>query len=123
MAYFVIWTDSDHAKVFKLSSSGTQEETVKRHGQHGAGGHHNKGDKSNEDHFFHDICKHLQGAEEILIVGPGLAKTHLKHHFDSHHAHDLAKKVVGVESLDHPTEGQIVAFGKKFFKVNHDFFN
>jgi hypothetical protein len=33
------------------------------------------------------------------------------------HAHDpkIADKVVGVETIDHPTDGQLVAYARKYF--------
>jgi hypothetical protein len=32
------------------------------------------------------------------------------------HDHALEAKVVGIETVDHPSDGQIVAFAKKYFK-------
>jgi hypothetical protein len=31
------------------------------------------------------------------------------------HAHALEPKIVGVETVDHPTDGQIVAYAKTYF--------
>ena len=56
----------------------------------------------------------LSGATEILIVGPGHAKLELIKHIHAHD-HDLVKKVVGVETVDHPGDGQLVAFTRKYF--------
>ena len=30
--------------------------------------------------------------------------------------HALETKVVGIETVDHPSDGQLVAFAKKYFK-------
>ena len=54
--------------------------------------------------------------------GPGLknipanAKTALVKHIGEHDA-QVAKKIVGVESVDHPSDAQLVARARKYFKA------
>ena len=64
--------------------------------------------------YFHAIVHALEGAQEILVVGPAQAKLHLIKHI---HSHDpaMSKKVVGVESVDHPSDAQVVAYARKYF--------
>jgi hypothetical protein len=64
--------------------------------------------------YYHRVAQALAGASEILIVGPAQAKLQLIKHI---HAHDaaLVSKVVGVETVDHPTDGQLVAYARKYF--------
>jgi hypothetical protein len=35
------------------------------------------------------------------------------------HEHDraLERKIVGIETVDHPTDGQIIAYAKKYFRL------
>lgn len=54
----------------------------------------------------------------MLLVGPEDAKTHFQQHLERHHHEALGKKVIGVETVDHPTDGQIVALAKKFLKAH-----
>lgn len=118
MASIVVWMDSEKATVFKFSASGNDRSALKNH--HHDHHTHSKNDSPKQmENFFHEIIGKLKGAEEILLMGPGLAKTHFKTHLESHHHQDLAKKVVGVETGDHPTDNQVQAFGKKFFKNFH----
>jgi len=49
----------------------------------------------------------------ILIIGPGEAKTEFMHEVEK--VGQLAKKVVGMESVDHLTENQIAAMVRKYF--------
>ncbi len=58
--------------------------------------------------------KPLDGATEILIVGPGHAKLELIKHIHSHD-HGVVDKVVGVETVDHPSDAQLVAYARKYF--------
>ena len=48
------------------------------------------------------------------MVGPAQAKLQLIKHM---HAHDpaVAGKVIGVETVDHPSDGQLVAYARKYF--------
>jgi len=57
----------------------------------------------------------LHGIAEILIVGPGTAKQELMSFLEQHHP-DLAKRVVGVTAVDHPTEPQLIALAHEQFK-------
>ncbi len=120
MAACILFIDSDHAKFFNLNPGKMESSELKKHDVK----HHTTGEKNDEHekHFFHEVAGHLKNATEILIVGPGLAKAKFKTHLETHHHQDLAKKIVGVETVDHPTDPQIVAAGKKFFK-GYDLFH
>jgi stalled ribosome rescue protein Dom34 len=65
-------------------------------------------------HYFHEVAMVLADAEEILVVGPGTAKLGLLKHVH-HHDHALEPKIVGIETVDHPTDGQLVAFVRHYF--------
>ena len=70
------------------------------------------------DHVFLErVAKGLMHVAAILITGPASAKTELAAHLKHVHP-DLAKRVSGVESLDHPTEGAPVAFARIFFRAD-----
>ena len=49
------------------------------------------------------------------VVGPAPAKLHLMRHI---HAHDqaMSSKVVGVETVDHPSDGQVLAYARKYLR-------
>jgi stalled ribosome rescue protein Dom34 len=73
--------------------------------------------KNQEWHFFQEVATNLADADRLLILGPGVAK----HHFRSYlveHLPALAKKLVGCETVDHPTDNQIAAFAQKFLNMN-----
>lgn len=66
--------------------------------------------------FFHRVAQALAGAQEILVVGPAQAKLQLVKHI---HAHDtaLVPNLIGVETVDHPTDAQLVAYARKYFRA------
>ena len=78
--------------------------------------HANDGKKADHKHFFEDVARALTSAKEILIVGNGTAKDEFKHHLEHHHK-NIAAHVVAVESIEHPTEPQLLAMAKKKFKT------
>ncbi len=117
MANFVVFIDHAHANIFELHPDHTDEHKLVRHEVRKHGDVEKERNKHKDERgFFDEVIVHLKAANQILLVGPGLAKTEFKHHLTEHHHAEIDKKVVGVETVDHPTPGQIVALGKKFFK-------
>ena len=66
--------------------------------------------------YFQMVTAALEEAGEVLIVGPGKAKLELIRYLH-HHAPDLEPKLVGVETVDHPSNGQIVAYARQYFRA------
>ncbi len=71
--------------------------------------------KAQEDQkYYHDIAEALEGASEVLVVGPANAKLQFIKHIHAHDK-DLVDKIIGVETVDHPTDAQVVAYARKYF--------
>ena len=71
--------------------------------------------KAPEDQkYYHDIAHALDGASEVLVVGPANAKLQFIKHVHAHDK-DLVDKIIGVETVDHPTDAQVVAYARKYF--------
>ena len=120
MSAYVIWLDGEHAKIFKMLPGKVETQALNRKEIR----HHTSSETANHknhDKFFHELAGRVNDASEILLIGPGLAKTQFKHHLEQHHHAALAAKVVGIETVDHPTEGEVLARARKFFKA-HDLF-
>ena len=120
MSSYVVWLDQEHAKAFKFLPGKVEQSSVKR-ATHDHHTHAHKEDNNGEEAFFHQVAEHIKDATELLIVGPGLAKTHFKTHLEKHHHHDLLKKIVGIETMSHPTDPEIVASARKSFRTAHLF--
>jgi stalled ribosome rescue protein Dom34 len=65
--------------------------------------------------FFHDLSLSLEDSEEILIVGPATAKLELIKYVHQHDR-DLVSRIVGVETVEHPSDEHLLAYAKKYFK-------
>jgi hypothetical protein len=61
------------------------------------------------------VASALKPSHEILIVGHGTAKNELAS-FIRDHVPLLAPHIMGVEAIDQPTKGEILAFARKFFE-------
>lgn len=116
----VAWIDHNEAHILHFNADESEQLTV--HSKHRKGHLHHKsgqvGDgRSAEDRPFYQAASDaLMGAEKILIVGPANAKSELEKHM-KHHARDLAACIVGVETVDHPSDGQILKLARKYFDV------
>ena len=65
--------------------------------------------------FFHEVARALDGADAVLIVGPSSAKVEFLTYLQDHDR-TLRTKVVGTETVDHPTDREIVAYARRYFK-------
>lgn len=115
-----VWIDHAEARIFQFSGDSAVEAVVAatpdRHLHHGnkQGGRRST---TEEDHaFYHAVAQALADAKEVLIVGPSTAKLEFIRHMHKHD-HALELRIVGVESVDHPTDAQLVAYAKKYFRA------
>jgi stalled ribosome rescue protein Dom34 len=115
-----VWMDHHEARIFHLSLDGSDESTVVAPKQHvhrhpkGATAEHNHPDDMR--HFFRDVAKALEGAQEILVGGPSTAKVQFLAYVREH-VPALEPKIAKVEAVDHPTDAQLVAHARHHFKM------
>ena len=120
MSHYVVWLDSENARLFDYLNDTVEKHHITRHEPE----HHKQNPRDvpkNSEHFFHQVCERLSDASHVLLLGPELARTHFQSHLTNHHHGELAKKIVGSEPLDHPTDNQVEAFARKFFKEHSRF--
>jgi len=68
--------------------------------------------KAPDDHqFFDRIATRLRDANEVLVTGPSTAKNAFLTYVQERHP-ETFDRVVSVETLDHPTDGQLLAFAQ-----------
>ena len=67
-----------------------------------------------DEKYLHSVIQAVNESKEILIIGPGSAKLELIKHAH-HHDPQIAAKIVGVETVDHPSDKEILAYARKFF--------
>ncbi len=115
----VIWIDHEQAKIFRFDKDDAQSQVIKPEHAEGHIHHHaneiGSGHAATSPAYLHAVAHAVADAGAILIVGPANAKTELMHHLEKHDP-QVAKRVSAVETVDHPTDGQVVAYARKHFK-------
>jgi stalled ribosome rescue protein Dom34 len=116
----VVWLDHREARVYFFDRNSFDEvefaaKTPNQQLQHKSGSIAGKR-TPDDQHFFHEIVNALKPAREWLITGPGNAKLELVKHVHKHD-HSLSDHIVGVETSDHPSDKQLVAHARSYFKA------
>jgi stalled ribosome rescue protein Dom34 len=114
--HVAVWIDHAEAKVFHVDDERFDPKVV--HPRHHLRRHNittaEHAHPADTEHYFHDVAQALSDASEILVVGPGSAKLQFIKHV-SKHERELEPHIIGVETVDHPTDGQLVAFAHRYF--------
>ena len=111
VSHAVVWTDHRHAQVLQFDAEGVRASTVKAHSHHTA--QHGSAVRTQHE-FFGEVCEALAGIGEILVAGPRTGLDDFRHYADKHRP-ETARRIVGYETVDHPSEAQLVAQARKYF--------
>jgi stalled ribosome rescue protein Dom34 len=123
MTHAAVWIDHREARIYSLASSAIAKQTIltpQHPERHHQGAHAT--DKAHPDDakaFFHSIARALDGYLHILLVGPSNAKTEFQRYAQDHDK-GLAARIEAVQTVDHPTDRQVAALGRKFFKFTDE---
>ena len=112
--FAAVWLDHEEAKIFHVEPTTFAAEKVRAPFHHVPRKAAEQGRHALSDDYYQGVVKALEGSEAILVVGPSSAKLDLVRYMHKH-AHVLADKVVGVETLDHPTDAQLAAYIRHYF--------
>ncbi|MEO7111170.1 MAG: translational machinery protein [Polyangiaceae bacterium] len=112
--HVAIWIDRKEAKIFHIEAESFDEKTIKAPHHHVTAKAEEQGHHAGFKRFFDDVAAALKDAEELLLVGPSSAKLDFIRYLHVHNE-GLSRRIVGVETLDHPSDGQLVAYVKHYF--------
>jgi hypothetical protein len=113
----VVWIDHREARVFHFSATDVERLVLRpddptRHIHHKAnsiGSGHAVADHD----YLHAVAESIADAGAVLITGPAGTKTELVEHIRVHDP-ELTRRIVGVETVDHPSDAQLVAHARKY---------
>jgi stalled ribosome rescue protein Dom34 len=71
-----------------------------------------------EHEFFGEVCDALDGIAEVLVAGSHTAQADFRHYVEKHRP-GVAAQIKGYETVDHPSDNQLVALARAFF-LKHD---
>ena len=115
----IVWLDHREATIIGYSLDDT--EVIEVHSEredrriHRRAGVIDSGKAADDHRFFDEIAARLADVREILVVGPGNAKTAFTKYLGQRHA-ATAKRVLAVETVDHPTQTQLLDQARRFFR-------
>src|SRR4051812_45095696 len=111
-----VWIDHSEAKIFHFHAEAIKHLDVRAPDAHSHV--HNRaaasGRREESESFYRDVVHAFAESPEVLIAGPSTAKLALIRHLHRHHP-ELERRVVGIETVDHPTDRQLVAYARKYF--------
>lgn len=114
-----IWIDHNEARIFHVEAGSFDKEGV--HAAHHHVQRHPKSQETktrnhpnDEGRFFDEVLALLGGSEELLVLGPSVTKLHLLRYAQKH-APAIAAAVVGLETADNHTDGQLLAHVRHYF--------
>lgn len=120
LQHTVVWMDHQEARIFGVARASLEETTISapthhlhRHPKGPTAERHHPSDAA---HFFRDIVSLLGAAGEVLLVGPSTAKLQFLRYV-AKNAPTLEANIVGIETVDHPTDGQLVAYARRYFHL------
>lgn len=104
----VVWMDHQEAHVLMFDREHVESQRVKSRTHH-----KHQGKQNDTATMYADIAKALEGTHEVLVTGPSIARDEFRDWCKQHHAH---VNVVDSVSSDHPTDAQVVAMARQYFK-------
>jgi hypothetical protein len=115
-----VWIDRHEARVFHFNADDAEHVVVHpghptrhiHHKAHSIGSGHTAEDQA----FFHSVVEAVGSAGAVLIGGPANAKHELFKHIQRH-APQLLARIAAVETLDHPSDGELLAHARKYFRA------
>jgi stalled ribosome rescue protein Dom34 len=106
----IVWIKESEARVARFTNGIEYQLTIRAE----EGALTGEGKSEGVKDFFERVARALDIADEILIVGPGGTKDEFSR-FMNKNDHSLDPRVVGVETIEEPTEGEIAAFATLYF--------
>ena len=77
--------------------------------------HKHQGKPQDTTALFADIAKALLGTHAVLLTGPGSARDEFRDWSKAHQT-TVAHSIVDSIASDHPTDAQVVALARQYFK-------
>jgi len=106
----IVWIDQEQAHVLMFDREHVQAQRI-----HSRRHHSHQGKHADAHSFFKEVSQQLEGTHEVLLTGPGLARTEFQH-WCQQHAKGCAQAIINNIASDHPSDPQLVAMAREYFK-------
>lgn len=115
----VVWIDHHEARILDFNAEDANADKVtpkhKATRKHAQFTGRASWRESEDAAFFDEVAGKLAGAGEILIVGPANAKLGFLKRLQHKHS-PVADHVVGIETVDHPSNAELVDYARAYFR-------
>lgn len=110
-----VWIDHREAKILHFSATEADRPVIRPHDParrvRREASLTGSGDAPADQSFLEQVARAITDAGTILMTGPANAKSELVAHVTHRHP-DLARRVAGVETIDHPGSGALIALAR-----------
>jgi stalled ribosome rescue protein Dom34 len=106
----VVWMDHQEAHVVMFDREHVEAQRIQSRSHH-----KHQGKASDTAAFYAEVAQALTGTHEVLVTGPGLARNEFRD-WCTRHQKGIAAVVVDSVASDHPSDAQLVALAKQYFK-------
>ena len=106
----VVWLDHQEAHIAFFDRDHATTQRI-----HSKSQHKHQGKSTDMNAYFADIAAAIKNCHEVLLTGPGLTRQQFKDWY-TQHAAALSGIVVDNVASDHPTDPQLVAMARQYFK-------
>jgi hypothetical protein len=117
----IIWIDHAQARVIRFDGDTSSTSVIRPAG--GTPHLHHKANAVDDGHlhenqaYLHQVGQAIANVDAVLVAGPANAKLELMKHL-ARHDPLLLEKVSGVQTVDHPTDGQLLDLGRRHFRMS-----
>ena len=106
----VVWMDHSEAHVALFDKAHVETQRIRSRSHH-----KHQGKSTDLSALFTDVATALVGCKEVLLTGPGMARNQFRD-WCGQHQHAFAACIVDSVAADHPSDAQLVAMAKQYFK-------
>lgn len=106
----VVWLDHQAAHVLMFDREHVQAQRIKSRSHH-----KHQGKSSDASEMFASVAAALQGVHEVLLTGPGRARDEFRAWCQQHQP-AIGQTIIGSVASDHPSDPQLVALARQYFK-------
>ncbi|HEX2592639.1 MAG TPA: hypothetical protein VHL34_14145 [Rhizomicrobium sp.] len=116
----IVWIDHKSAHIITFNRS-EHNNAIVRNAQAEKRLHHKAGEIGSghvyeDDAYLGAVAQGVEGAETLLITGPSQVKWQLKAYLGVREP-SIAERIAGVETLDHPTDAELLSLAQRYFKA------
>ncbi len=119
--HVIVWLDHSQAHIIAFNRDAALPPAIV-HAPNGQQHRHHQthaigpGKAADNPEYFEHILDKIRNIAEWLVVGPANAKLAFAKHIGKHHA-NLLDHMIGLETVDHPSDGQLLAYARKYFRA------